>query len=351
MMECKVSFLVPVYNVARYIGQCAKSIFEQTLDDIEIIFVDDCTPDNSVAIVEKLLEQYPNRQSQVRWVHHDHNMGIGQARRSGVEASSGEYVLVVDSDDYVDVTIAEKLYNKAIATNADVVQYDFYKVESGLLKFVATANREKEVTSDLLRNAMVNRISPPDLWARLIRRQLFFSPEFRWAPKSLAEDVVMTSELMLLADNIVYLPEPLYYYRINPSSITNVQTEQAKVKRYQQYIVNSQVYLDAVEKNNKNGQYNEGIIKTKMAVRNQIISLTNQRKYRKMWHDTFPELNQMMIHGVTHCEGFEVPASFRNRLWYYSIMLGLYPSCSRLLLSRKLRPAEVWRFAIRIKLH
>lgn len=86
----KVSVLLPVYGVAKYIQRCATSVFEQTYDNLEIIFVDDCTPDDSITILKKALENYPNRKNQTRIVKHEHNRGLSAARNTAVENATGE---------------------------------------------------------------------------------------------------------------------------------------------------------------------------------------------------------------------------------------------------------------------
>ena len=121
----KVSVIIPVYGVKKYIERCARSLFEQTLDDIEYIFVDDSTPDNSISILRKVLSEYPNREKQVKILHHEKNKGLAQARQTGLKIASGEYIAHCDSDDWVDVHMYEEMYNKAIEEDADVVVCDY----------------------------------------------------------------------------------------------------------------------------------------------------------------------------------------------------------------------------------
>ena len=122
----KVSFLVPVYNVSAYIGRCARSLFEQTFDDIEYIFVNDCTPDDSMERLEAVIEQYPERAGQVKIINQEQNQGPGTARNVALLAASGEYVCCVDSDDYVDADMVDAMYAKAVAEGADIVVADMW---------------------------------------------------------------------------------------------------------------------------------------------------------------------------------------------------------------------------------
>ena len=125
-MKPKVSIVVPVYKVEAYIEQFVRSLFEQTLEDLEFIFVDDASPDESVAIIKRVLDEYPQRKGQVKFIRHEHNMDLPQTRKDGLNAATGEYLIYVDSDDWVEPNYAELLYTKAQETNADIVVCDCY---------------------------------------------------------------------------------------------------------------------------------------------------------------------------------------------------------------------------------
>ena len=122
----KVSVIIPVYNVERYIERCVRSLFEQTLIDMEYIFVDDCSPDNSINILESVLEEYPNRKSQVKIIRHLENKGLPIARKTGIDNSTGDYIIQCDSDDWVDKDMYKAMYNMAVNTHSDVVVCGYY---------------------------------------------------------------------------------------------------------------------------------------------------------------------------------------------------------------------------------
>ena len=118
----KVSVIVPVYNVEKYIDKCLESLVNQTLKDIEIIIVNDGSTDNSIKIVEEYKEKYKNK---IIYLEKE-NGGLSDARNYGIQYAKGEYIAFLDSDDYVDRKMYEKLYNKAIENNSDIVECDFY---------------------------------------------------------------------------------------------------------------------------------------------------------------------------------------------------------------------------------
>ena len=121
----KVSMVVPVYNAAPFIERCARSLFEQTMDDIEYVFVDDGSTDDGIAKLLSVLEEYPNRKPNVKIVHHAKNSGTAETRKDGCKSATGEYLIYIDSDDYADLTMAEKMYAKAKESDADMVVCDF----------------------------------------------------------------------------------------------------------------------------------------------------------------------------------------------------------------------------------
>lgn len=116
MSQPKVSIIVPIYNVEKYLDRCVQSLIHQTLKNIEIILVDDGSPDNCPA----MCDEYAKQDNRIKVVHKK-NAGLGMARNSGIEVATGEFVAFVDSDDYVDTSMFELLYKEALKTQADAV--------------------------------------------------------------------------------------------------------------------------------------------------------------------------------------------------------------------------------------
>lgn len=328
----KVTFVVTAYNVAPYIEQCALSIFEQSLQDIEIIFVDDCTPDDGVEIVTNLLESYPNRKPHVRFVRYEHNRGVSLARKAGVEAAVGEFVSFVDGDDYVEPTMAEELYAKAIESGADVVVCDCFSEGADGSEVMCLGPNGVIGNGDNLRDEMVNRDVWPNVWLRLFRRSLFDNPDLVWPVYSMAEDVVMSSELMLLAKKCDYLPRAFYHYRCNPESITRTNDRESMVRRFNWSCENYKVLFAFLEEHGMSEKYALGILRDKMGARGQIVHLLGEAKYRKLWKSTFPEMNRVIFWGNKYHR-----SSLRNKVWYILVVLGLYSRLSSMIHSDALR--------------
>ena len=129
----KVSVIIPVYNVEKYIEKCARSLFEQTLDDIEYIFIDDCSPDNSMLVLSKVLKSYPKREAQVRIIRNPENKGVAYSRTIGMKAATGEYMIHCDPDDWVDKELYQNMYKPFPKILEKILE--IHKVEN--LKFPA----------------------------------------------------------------------------------------------------------------------------------------------------------------------------------------------------------------------
>ena len=126
MEDIKVSVIVPIYKVERFIARCAESLLNQTLQEIEYIFVNDATPDGSMDILKETIARYPSRADSCHIVEHEVNKGLPSARNSGLAVARGEYVFHCDSDDFVEPTMFEDMYKAAIESSADIVRCDWY---------------------------------------------------------------------------------------------------------------------------------------------------------------------------------------------------------------------------------
>lgn len=234
----KVSVIIPVYGVEKYIERCARSLFEQTLNDIEYIFVDDCTPDNSISILRKVLYEYPNREKQVKILHHEKNKGLAQARQTGLKIASGEYIAHCDSDDWVDVHMYEEMYNKAIEEDADVVVCDFCSTDCENEQYSkGLISKERE---NVIVDVLLWRIAGC-LWNKLVRRKEYTDHDLNYPTHNMGEDAALIVQILWNAKRISYLPKPLYYYYTNPTSITKDVTDEKIRKRFLQATANVEI--------------------------------------------------------------------------------------------------------------
>lgn len=212
----KVSILVPIYGVEKYIEECAVSLFEQTYEDLEFVFVDDCTPDNSVRILLDVAERYHKRKSQIKIVHHEHNRGLGAARATALNASSGDFVMAVDSDDTLAINAIETLCRLQQITGADIVEGTLCRFnENGITKRMLPYHGTKE---NLLKLILVQNTVSHNLAGRLVRRSLYTENCINSIEGiNMAEDYAVTPRLIFFGTH-AYTDEDIYFYRDNTNS-------------------------------------------------------------------------------------------------------------------------------------
>ena len=209
----KVSVIVPIYNVEKYLEKCINSLLSQTLEDIQIILVNDGSKDNSGTIAKK----YAGRnKDKVIYVEKE-NGGLSDARNYGLKYATGDFVAFLDSDDYIEKNAYEEMYNKAIEENADYVECDFiweYPNKAKIDQQYKYQNK-KEMLS------FVRVVA----WNKLIKRSLIIEHNLEF-PKGLRyEDVEFTYKLIPYINKFAYVDKPFIHYVQREGSIANVQNE------------------------------------------------------------------------------------------------------------------------------
>ncbi|MCF2644220.1 glycosyltransferase family 2 protein [Prevotella stercorea] len=228
----KVSVIIPVYGVEKYIERCARSLFEQTLDGIEYIFVDDCSPDKSIAILENIIKEYQPRlkkeHKNVRIERLSKNCGLPNVRRYGINLATGDYIAHCDSDDWVDVHMYEEMYNKAIEEDADVVVCDFCSTDCENEQYSkGLISKERE---NVIVDVLLWRIAGC-LWNKLVRRKEYTDHDLNYPTHNMGEDAALIVQILWNAKRISYLPEPFYYYYMNQTSITKDVSDDNKIRQ------------------------------------------------------------------------------------------------------------------------
>ena len=281
----KVSVVVPVYKAEAFIEKCCRSLFEQTLDDMEYIFVNDCTPDNSVAVIKKTLDDYPHRKNQVHILNHEKNKGVRDARAWGQEFASGEFVIHCDSDDYVDLEMYETMYNEGITQQADVVccsyfaEYNDYKV---LNEFPYLEETHQN---------MILGIGPifGSLCNKLVRKSLLDDYQLvLYDDINMGEDLGLSTRYRFLSRKTIIIPRPFYHYTVlNENSIfTTFNSEKSDdiiicAKKLEKFFVEQNAY----KKLNIQIQYLKFQAKQFLLIHKTIRDL-------KKWQATFPETHK-----------------------------------------------------------
>lgn len=282
----KVSVIVPVFGVEQYIERCARSLFEQTLDDIEYIFVNDCTKDKSIDVLKTVLFQYPLRKSQVKIISHDVNKGLPRARMTGLKYATGEYIAHCDSDDWIDVTMYEKMYAKAKEDNLDMAVCKFY-ISDGI-------NSIEYIHKDSFSKDGSLYFEYMNIWAKIVKKEIYKN-DLIPVEATMLEDRALSVQLAFYSNKIGIIEEPLYYYYQNLNSICRVFTEERCVSRFKEATKNVNLIVSFLEKNNETIKYPVDIARLKYTARHQIAPITNKPVYYQLWKKTYPEINKVIL--------------------------------------------------------
>ncbi|WP_343288067.1 glycosyltransferase family 2 protein [Turicibacter bilis] len=207
----KVSVIVPVYNVEKYLDRCLDSLVNQTLQEIEIIVINDSTPDQSQIIIDKYMNLYPNKV----FSYIKPNGGLSDARNYGMSKMKGDYFGFVDGDDYVEYSMFEKLYERATQEEADVTTCDFYWTYPNRLQRATDGpyTNERELLTKMM----------PTVWNKLYKKSWFDSLDIKFPVGLRYEDSSFSIRLAPFIRKLAYVNEPLVYYVQRQDSITYTQ--------------------------------------------------------------------------------------------------------------------------------
>ena len=220
-MAAPVTICVPVYNVERYIERCARSLFEQTFPDIEYLFVDDCSPDNSIQLLNEITREYPQRMPHVHIIRHEVNRGSSVARNTAVDSCRTEFLIHVDSDDFLEKNAVELLIDKQKEGDYDIVTGNAKILHADRTE-VLRINEPTE--KDLLIKEYIKPSLNHVLWGRLIRTSLYTENHLAALEGcNMGEDHQITPRLFYFAQKVAAINDCLYNY-----NCTNSQSYMAR---------------------------------------------------------------------------------------------------------------------------
>lgn len=264
----QISIIIPIYKTEKYIERCAISLFEQTLKSIEYIFVNDCTPDNSIQILKNVLKRYPNRISDTKIINHEFNRGLAAARNTGRSIAQGEYIIDCDSDDWVSPNAYEMMYQQAIDTNSDIVVCDWNEIYATHVKHVHVTPFTNNIDCVI---AILSGQMHGGVWNKLIKKSLYKEYHITCTEGiNFLEDLSVTYKLFYFAKSITYINKPLYNYsKENTNSYTSTclseQSQKGMIK------LTEQIQFFFEKENYKTLSLNQAILFFKLAVKSTIL--------------------------------------------------------------------------------
>lgn len=278
----KLSVIVAVYNAGKYIRRCAESLFSQTLDDIEYIFINDCTQDESFVILDNIISEYPERANSIRIITHNKNMGVAASRSDGMKLASGEYITHCDPDDWIDVDAYKKAYETAIRNNADIVTFG-YRVHS-----------KNNITEDVVKACngsgleIINQWNfTTVLWNSIVRNSIIKDNSiYPFDGINSGEDTNVILRAYLFAEKVCGLNEVFYHYNCtNDNSITSISYRENLEKFVKPNIASLESWF------RDNNQPMEIIDKLKSAIKGDILFRSDVADV-KLAYNTWPEANR-----------------------------------------------------------
>ena len=278
----KVTVIIPVYNAEQYIERCAHSLFAQTLEDIEYIFIDDCSPDKSIERLKTVLREYPHRREQVKVIKNERNLKQAGSRNIGMRNAIGEYMIHCDPDDWVDVNMYQSLVDEALRTNSDVTMCDIslergYKTE--ICKMQHIDNSHDYI--NLSRKVQTNW----SLCNKLIKSSIIKNfGIYPFEGINYMEDVGICVRVMYHANRLAFINKPFYHYDLsNQGSICHNKDFTSNIQQGQNCIEELEAFFK-----DKPESF-DGFLNTyKLIIKNEYLRL-NPKDYTS-WRRTFPDL-------------------------------------------------------------
>lgn len=294
-----VSIVIPIFKVRNFIARCACSLFEQTLKDVEYIFVDDASPDDSIEILKSCTERYTERKSQIKILTHEQNKGLPAARNTGLTAATGEYVFHCDSDDFVEPTMLEEMYEAAKAKDADMVYCDFYLSFEKNERYMSNPNYE--TAEDMFKLGLLGGNMKYNVWNKLVRRSLYSDNDI-WFPAGhgMGEDMTMI-RLAACAKSIAYVPKAFYHYvKLNSNAFSATMSDRHKVDiRFN--VEQTMTFLEDKFGNSLDKEIAFFKLNTKLP-----FLITDDETQYEVWKEWWPDANKYICENKTQ--------AFRTRL-------------------------------------
>lgn len=217
----KISVIVPIYGAELYIERCARSLFNQSLDDIEYIFINDCTPDNSLGVLQNVLEDFPHRKQQTKIHHMKENSRQAAVRNEGMDMATGEFVIHCDSDDWVDPQLYELMYLRALKTHSDIVicpVKDEFNNQINVRQYGHLPVDCKQVLENWYQDSI-----GMFLWNKLVRRSVYIDNRLHFFDNiNMWEDNGLMMRLFYYAKGLAVIDNAYYHYnKSNGGAMTN----------------------------------------------------------------------------------------------------------------------------------
>lgn len=312
MNNYKISVIVPVYGVESLIEKCARSLFEQTLIEIEYIFVDDCSPDKSIEVLKSVLLEYPTRKDSTIIIKHEKNMGLPYARKTGILHAHGEFIASCDSDDWIDKDLYERMYETSKLNNSDVVICDSKKTDGNQYTIV---NGGTETCPKKCVIKMLYRRMWWSLCNKIFHRTLFEN-DLRHPQYAMGEDMCLCLQLIHKANRVSYFSSSYYNYYLPQSAQKNI-SKQKCLSNYYQLKHNVDLLKMAFQTFTDNSSYVKGFFFLEFYAQALLEEHIKDKEVFELWRNGFGNSLKSVI--------LDSNTPFKMKMKALLIILRIYP--------------------------
>lgn len=282
-MAIKVSIIIPMFNVANLIDRCIDSLFSQTYRNLELLFINDCSSDDTTVRVKELISS--QNQDGITWsiISHDENRGVAAARNTGLDNATGDYIYWVDADDFIEADTIEK-FVKASSETLDIVVSEWNLVFNSNSRHMT---QRDAINGEDLFAKMAFGVMRWNLWLFLAKRALFEENHLRFIEGvNMGEDMMMMLKLALHANQVTVIHEPLYnYIQTNAAAISK------DIRPYVSQIIQNVSEVENYIASNFENKHNEEILQLKLSLKLPLLISSDIDSY-KQWYNWWPEANQ-----------------------------------------------------------
>lgn len=319
-----ISVIIPVYNAAECLNRCFDSITRQTYRNLEVLFVDDCSNDDSEACIRLFMKKQEASDLKIKYIHHEYNKGVAAARNTGLDNATGEYVYYLDADDFIEDNTLELLYKEADETETDIVGCEWFlsfnKNERHMVQPKVSSGEELFIK-------MARGVIRWNLWLFMVKRSLYEDNNIRFIDKmNMGEDMMVMMKLALYSNKVSILNIPLYHY---------VQTKSDSLTRnwskgYMDQITANVNEVERHVKGSYGDRFNKEINFLKLNIKLPLLISASTADYKK-WMKWFPEANNSIMYNkdislrTRMIQMFAYKRQYRLlQLYYYIVIKFVY---------------------------
>ncbi|AQX83625.1 glycosyltransferase family 2 protein [Elizabethkingia bruuniana] len=306
-----VSVIVPIYNVQEYIVKCVNSLLEQTCENMEYIFVDDYSTDNSFKILSEIVSRSEVAKYKIQLIRHKQNKGVATARNTGLSLAKGKYIASIDPDDWIDPDMLKQMYNLAEDRNADIVWCDYYNEYKDRHDYISQKCEETPLAG--LEGMFTSRMLG-GMCNKLILRDLFIRHQIRFPDGlNICEDLRVCVQLFYYAERVAHIEKAFYHYvkyRQDSISVSHITTPKLNIE----WMENIKGIENFIEEKGL-AEMRENIAFLKLVSKQNLLLSGNSINDFILWKNVFPESNAYIV---------KLNLLFRHRIITWAIMRNVW---------------------------